>query len=301
MRKPPPRLSPVLPTGIAPPERSVDAQRRIGAILVDQGALRIEEADRVLDVQRERGGRFGDIAVSLGFATPEQVQRALARQRGTPQLLPDDRVRLGPAVRAALDDPALMRAYTDARTQLELRWFGDDPERRALAVIGDAASEGRTFATCMIGLLLSMTGRRVLLVDACVSAPALQATLGGTPAPIGLAEAIGQPEAALSLPSALDSVDLAVLGRQDAPLGDEAIASRAFGTMIGTLSGAWDAILVDTPPWSVDRRALSVAVRCSGALIVARLGVTPLHRLETTRRMLADAGVETVGALARRA
>jgi protein-tyrosine kinase len=300
VRNPPPRLQPVLPAGLLPAEPPADAQRRIGAILVDQGALGIDAAERVLEVQRERGGRFGDIAVSLGFVSPQQVLRALARQRGTPQLFPDDRARLAPAIRAALDDAALMRAYTDARTQLELRWFGDDPEHRAMAVIGCAPGEGRTFTTCLLGLLLAMTGRRVLLIDACVAAPGTRAMLGGQPAALGLDEAISRPETAFALPSALDSVDIAVLEARHGTLGEDVIASRAFASMLEALTTAWDAILVDTPAASMDRRALSAAVRCGGALFVTRLGASPLAHLEGLRKALVDAGVELVGALTRR-
>ena len=273
---------------------------QIGAIMIDLGLLRLEQAERVLEQQRELGGRFGEVAVSLGFATRPQLEMALALQRGAPILLPDDRQRMGAPLRAVLEDRALSRAYTDARTQLELRWFGDEPERRALAVLGDAPGDGRTVATAALGLLLAMTGRRVLLIDACVDAPRLTEVVGGRRPPIGLGEALARPESALRLPSAFESVELAVLGPQEAALGSDAPASRGFASLLATMVAGWDAVLIDTPALSYDRRALSVAVRCSGAVVLARIGRTPMSRMEGLGRQLADSGVVLVGVVANR-
>ena len=285
-------------TPLADPAPSGNAQ--IGAIMIDLGVIRLEQAERVLEMQRERGGRFGDVAVSLGFSTRPQLDMALALQRGAPVLLPDDRRQMGAGLRAVIDDVALSRAYTDARTQLELRWFGDDPERTALAVLGDAPGDGRTLATATLGLLLAMTGRRVLLIDTCIDAPRLAEVVGGVRPALGLADALARPESALRLPSSFESVELSVLAPNGAGLGADASASRGFASMLATLVGGWDAILVDTPALSLDRRALSVAVRCSGALVLARIGRTRVARLDELRRLLADSGVEAVGVLANR-
>lgn len=283
---------------LAEPAPSGNAQ--IGAIMIDLGLIRLEQAECVLEMQRERGGRFGDVAVSLGFATRQQLDMALALQRGAPVLLPHDRHEMGPALRAVIDDMALSRAYTDARTQLELRWFGGDPERTALAVLGDAPGDGRTLATATLGLLLAMTGRRVLLIDTCIDAPRLAGVVGGIQPALGLGDALARPESALRLPSSFESVELSVLAPKGAGLGADASASRGFASMLATLVSGWDAILVDTPALSLDRRSLSVAVRCSGAVVLARIGRTRLSRMEELRRLLADSGVEAVGVLANR-
>lgn len=276
------------------------ANAQIGAIMIDLGLMQLDQAERVLELQRERGGRFGDVAISLGLATRPQLEMALALQRGTPSLLPDDRQQMSEPLRALMSDTVLMRAYTDARTQLELRWFSDQPERCALAVLSDAPGDGRTVATAALGLLLAMTGRRVLLIDACIEAPQLAETVGGRRAPIGLGDALARPESALRVPSSFSSIELSVLGPQDSSLGADAPASRGFASMLATLAVGWDAVLIDTPALSVDRRALSVAVRCSGALVLARIGRTRMAKMETLRVLLGDSGVEAVGVLANR-
>ena len=274
------------------------SQRRIGAIMIDLGLIDIEQAGRILEVQRDRGGRFGDIAVSMGYANAAQLALALARQRGVPGLLPGDLSRLSEALRAVMDTPRVLQAYSDARTQLELRWFDDTPERRLLAVISDAPSEGRTLTTAAIGLLLAMTGRRVLLIDACVEAPNLASHFGHTKAEWSLVDALNRPGELADAPASLEFLDLTVLSAAPGDLPPDIIPSRAFAGVMTAAASHWDAVLVDTPAWSVSRNALAVAVRCSGALSIARVGRSRLSNLEGMRRDLADAGVERVGAMA---
>jgi Mrp family chromosome partitioning ATPase len=273
-------------------------QRRIGAIMIDLGMLNVEQAERILEVQRASGERFGDIAVSLGYLRSPQLAVALARQRGTPTLLPEDLGKLSESLRAILDDPKSLRAYTDARTQLELRWFDDVAERRIMAIISDAPSEGRTLSTAVLGLLLAMTGRRVLLIDACVEAPRLAGHFGAKARESSMVNAMHKPEMMVHLPASLESLDLTVLSSVAGDLGSDAVSSRSFAALLGQAAHHWDAVLVDTPAWSVDRNALAVAVRCSGVMVIARMGHTRLSRLESMRRHLADAGIERIGAIA---
>jgi len=278
----------------------VNGQRRIGAIMIDLGLLQVEQAEQVLDIQRGEGGRFGDLAVSLGFLRKEQVMVALARQRALPTLMPDDLARLDSDLRSAIEDSGSLRAYTDARTQLELRWFDDAPERRTLAVISDGPREGRTLTASAVGLLLAMTGRRVLLIDACAGSGRLASIFGVEKKSLSLSEAISSPDRALRLKSTLDSLDLAVLSAHEKEFNADTAASRGFASLLATVAGHWDAVIVDTPAWSVDRTAFAVSVRCSGALISVRLGHSRLDGLSAIRRHLADGGVERIGAVVQR-
>ena len=65
----------------APASPSPDA---LGARLVANGALPVAELDRALAVQREHGGRFGDILRRLGLVSDEDWARALAQELDLP-------------------------------------------------------------------------------------------------------------------------------------------------------------------------------------------------------------------------
>ena len=56
--------------------------RPIGQILAQSKGLEPTTIDRVLQHQRQRGGRFGEIAVAFGLVSEDDVFEALAQQFG---------------------------------------------------------------------------------------------------------------------------------------------------------------------------------------------------------------------------
>ncbi len=62
--------------------------RTIGAILVEDGRLRPEDAERVVKLQAKKGLTFGAAAKKLGMLSEEDIQYALARQFDHPYLMP---------------------------------------------------------------------------------------------------------------------------------------------------------------------------------------------------------------------
>jgi hypothetical protein len=72
------------PAPAAPPHEpnEVGAWRPLGKVLVENGYLTKTELDNALEVQRERGGRLGEILVARGSMTPPALAQALAEQHG---------------------------------------------------------------------------------------------------------------------------------------------------------------------------------------------------------------------------
>ncbi len=56
--------------------------RRIGELLVDAGAINSAQLTQALSVQAEQGGKVVDVLVSLGYITPGEFLRFLAKQPG---------------------------------------------------------------------------------------------------------------------------------------------------------------------------------------------------------------------------
>ncbi|HSM61881.1 MAG TPA: hypothetical protein VK849_13825, partial [Longimicrobiales bacterium] len=54
----------------------------LGQLLLDARALSREHLDRALEIQREEGGRLGELLVRHGLAPEGAVWRALAAQVG---------------------------------------------------------------------------------------------------------------------------------------------------------------------------------------------------------------------------
>jgi hypothetical protein len=60
--------------------RTETTDRAIGAIIAEQRALSPDQIERILAYQRERGLRFGEAAIALGFASTDDVLYALSQQ-----------------------------------------------------------------------------------------------------------------------------------------------------------------------------------------------------------------------------
>jgi hypothetical protein len=87
-----PELVPDEPTPPAPAHEptEVGAWRPLGNVLVEGGYLTKTELDNALEVQRERGGRLGEILVARGSMTAPALARALAEQHGVELLRGDE-------------------------------------------------------------------------------------------------------------------------------------------------------------------------------------------------------------------
>jgi len=105
------------------PYEIIKSNGSIGAILVDSGRLSPENAEVVLRLQKERGLRFGDAAIELGFVTEQDIQHALSNQYDYPYLLPGDR-RIDESVIAAFQPfNRVVEQLRVLRSQLMLRWY----------------------------------------------------------------------------------------------------------------------------------------------------------------------------------
>src|SRR5256886_12902195 len=62
------------------------AERRLGAVLIHAGRLRPQDVERILQLQRQKGLRFGDAGKQVGLLTQADIEFALARQFDHPYL-----------------------------------------------------------------------------------------------------------------------------------------------------------------------------------------------------------------------
>jgi serine/threonine protein kinase/CheY-like chemotaxis protein len=85
---PAPALSREVPTRSSRPGAPLKARgsRRIGEILLAQGALSRESLEVALTVQRRTGGKLGQVLADEGLADAEQIVRALSEQSGLPSI-----------------------------------------------------------------------------------------------------------------------------------------------------------------------------------------------------------------------
>lgn len=58
--------------------------QRVGDWLIDRGIISAEQCSHALEVHRTTGGRFGEVLISLGYCTEQEVVECLAQQYDIP-------------------------------------------------------------------------------------------------------------------------------------------------------------------------------------------------------------------------
>ena len=244
--------------------------RSIGAILIDAGRLKIEDAERILRLQREQGLRFGDAAIQLGLISMVDIQFALSRQFDYPYLLRGQSAVSEEVVAAYAPFAPQAETIRALRGQLMLRWFDTDVDHKALAIVSAERNEGRSFIAANLAVVFSQLGERTLLIDADFRNPCQQ-QLFGLDNRAGLSAVLsdrGGREAIQRIPSLLD---LSVLPAGVQPPNPSELLGRPFFLqLLHDLAKEFDVILIDTPAAAETADAQTVATRTGSALIVVR-------------------------------
>jgi receptor protein-tyrosine kinase len=287
--------------GVAPSVLSTArATRTLGAILIDSGQLRPEDAERVLQFQRQHNLRFGEAAMRLGLISEADIQFALSRQFAYAYLrsTPGETKPLSEELVAAYQpfSPRVEQLRV-IRSQLMLRWFDRAEERQVLTIVGAERGEGRSYLAANLAIVFSQLGERTLLVDADMREPR-QHFLFRLENKIGFSTLLAgrsREEAIVRIP---DLVGLSVLPAGPTPPNPLELLNRLnFDEFMIQAKGAYDVIIVDTPSMSIGEDAAMIAARTGAALAVARSGSTRVRAFADMLRGLTDTGVSVVGSV----
>ena len=271
--------------------------RRIGAILIDEGKLSIQDAERILRAQREQGLRFGEAAISLGLVSESDIQRALSLQHDFPYLLPNESKvsrQLGAAYEPFGKQGEALRAL---RSQLLLRWFSGEPERRTLAVVSPDRGDGRSVLCANLAIVFSQLGERTLLIDADLRHPVQHElfSLGNRAGLSAILSRRSEMEAIEPIPA---FENLFVLPTGAVPPNPQELLSRPhFARVLEQAAARFEVVLIDTPSSSAYADAQTIAVRSNGALLVTRKHRTRLREADALAQSLTRLSAHMVGAV----
>ncbi len=275
--------------------RPATDDRSIGAILIDAGRLAPEDAERIIRKQKEGGLRFGEAAVKLGLLKDEDIQFALARQFDYPYLIPGESNVSSELVAAYQPFSRQVEELRALRSQLMLRWFNGDANRKALSVVSSSRKEGRSYLAANLAIVFSQLGERTLLVDADFRNPR-QHLLFGLSNRAGLAQMITGRAGPAAIERVPAFMDFSVLTAGSTPPNPQELLSRpAFSAILSELSSSYDVIIVDTPAAEEGADAQTVSVRTRAALIVARKDRSFLGDLQDLSDSLHHAATAVVG------
>jgi chain length determinant protein tyrosine kinase EpsG len=272
----------------------VRPDRAIGAILIDAGRLTIANAERVLRASRQLGLRFGEAGIKLGLLTPEDVRFALSRQFDFPYVKPGGDQLSAELVAAHQPLSAQTESIRALRSQLLLRWLGEEPKGRCIALVSAGRREGRTRLAANLAIVFSQLGERTLLVDGDLRHPRQHALFrldNGS----GLSTALaGRGPPTLFRSASLAS--LSVLPSGPPPPNPQELLSRTnFLYLLGELREKFDVVILDSPAADQSADAYLIAACAGAAVALARRNVTRHPRLQRVADRLAAARATVIG------
>ena len=275
------------------------ANRSIGAILMDSGALSPEDAERILLLQKEQGLRFGEAAVRLGLLTEADIQFALSRQFSYAYLraVGDKKPLSDELVAAYQPFSPRVEQLRAIRSQLMLRWFDKAEQRQVLTVVGTERSEGRTYLAANLAVVFSQLGERTLLIDADMRHPR-QHELFLLQNKVGLSTVLSGRSRDEAIIRITDLAGLYVLPSGPVPPNPLELLSRLnFDEFLIHVRATFDVVIIDTPSLSSGEDAAMIAVRTGAALAMARSGETRVAAFNDMAQGLMNAGVAVVGSV----
>ena len=268
---------------------------RLGTILASEGKLGAEHIERVLELQRDQGLRFGEAALRLSLITADDLRCAIAKQYGFPCLVPGSEYAGSELIAACEPFHPRAEELRTLRTQLLIRWSNAGIRRRMLAVVSPVSVEGRSFLTANLGVVFSQLGERTLVIDADMRAPR-QHRIFNAPNRLGLSTLLAGRaglDAVLAVPE-FGTLSLLPAGACP-PNPQELLLRPAFPALLAELQSEFDVILFDTPPAKLYADAQSVAFHAGSAVVLARKDHTRLADTAGAIRSLTDAGARIFG------
>ena len=275
------------------PALSARSNAHIGALLVDSGKITLEQAERVMRLQQEKGLRFGDAAIKLGLITTADFDAVVAEQFEFSFLVPGSSELSGELVAAYAPFDPRIETFRAVRSQLMLRWFNPEVGLKHLAIVSPHRAEGRSHFAANLAIVFSQLGKKTLLVDADMRHPR-QHILFNLENRAGLSTLLAGRADTEVIEHILPLLNLSVLPAGPVPPNPQELLGRPlFQKLMVGMAKEYDVIILDTPAGNTHADAQTVAALAGGAFMVTRLDHTPI----STVRALSDSLTGTTGAV----
>lgn len=275
-----------------------NADRSIGAILIDAGRLTPEDAERILNFQRQGSLRFGEAGIELGLISEADVLYALSLQFDYPYLQP------GPNQPICREVVAAYRPFSPEgeglralRSQLQLRWFDERGSHSSLALVGTASGEGRSYLAANLAVTFAQLGERTLLIDGNLRAPR-QHKLFKIENQMGLSNLLAgrMQDQVVTFISGIPGLALLPAGPTP-PNPAELLSRPVLARILQQSMSTFDVVLVDTPAMSLGTDAMMLARASGASLMIARSNVTRMAEFNEAVEAMNSAGINVVGSV----
>lgn len=216
--------------------------------------------------------------------TPVQARMFRGGRKSTGQLL-------------AFSDPqnVAVEAIRSLRTSLHFAML--DAPNNVLMLTGPAPELGKSFVSINLGAVLSMSGKRVVVVDGDMRRGHLNEFVGCERAPGVSDYCAGQADIeGVVRRTAVDGLFVVPTG-QIPPNPAELLLGDRFSELVSALSLNFDYVVIDTPPILAVTDAAIVGKLAGCTLLVLKAGEHPMAMIQDTAARLQNAGVRVRGTI----
>ena len=190
-------------------------------------------------------------------------------------------------------DP-ISEAFRSFRTNISLLSTEEHPIR-SLLITSPGPSEGKTFTTVNLGIVLAQNKKRVLLVDADMRKPRLNTVLDKENKD-GLSNFLS---AQVAFEKIIQETNIAglsfVSGGTIPPDPSELLDSHKMEEFLTLARAKFDFVLIDTPPMAILADAIIVSRLVDGVVMVAEVGKTSRNAFTRVCKILKEAKIRLLG------
>lgn len=260
-------------------------------------------------------GALIGLVLGIGLALLlEQLDRRVKRQDDLPEVTGLPLITAVPKRKSFeadhLGDGSVSPAEAEIFLMLRanLRYFNVRKDIRSVLVTSAQPGEGKSLISLGLALGAAMSGERALLIEADMRDPSLGSKLGAGAAK-GLSWALSNPEAklaeAITSIAAKSIAETAGEAKLDflpagpiPPNPTELVESKRMRELLSEAEGAYDFIVVDTPPILVVADAIPLVSAVSGVVAVSGLGVSTRTAATDLAEQLERMDAATLGLVA---
>jgi capsular exopolysaccharide synthesis family protein len=273
-----------LPGRVSPrPARNIAVALVLGLILGLVAAFLREHFDRGLRTREDVESAFGlPVIGQVPFPTKGKEERRVAFEgRGE-----------------------TAEAFRGLRANLQ--YLAVQRPLRTILITSASPEQGKTTVTANLAVTIARSGASVVVVDADLRRPRLEATFGVDARGVGLTSVL---VGAAELAEVLRDVELPQDARREAgrlafvpsgplpPNPSELLTSAQMTALLDRLSATFDYVLVDSPPVLLVADALELARDVDGVVLVVRRGSASTDEARELRATVDRLGIHLVGAV----
>ncbi|AIV89945.1 polysaccharide biosynthesis tyrosine autokinase [Burkholderia pseudomallei] len=260
-------------------------------------------ASLLLGVLAGCGTAVGRSMLFHGISDPNEIERRLGlsvyatvprsdRQRALTERAKHKARALSLLCVAHPDEPAV-ESLRSLRTALQFAML--DAKNNVVVIAGPAPGVGKSFVSANLAAVLTMAGKRVLLIDGDIRKGHLNDYLGLARGK-GFSELIAgsaQPDDVLhrDVIAGLDFISTGAMPKNPAEL----LLNARVSTLIDTFSQRYDAVVIDSPPVLAVADTGILAATAGTAFLVTLAGSTKLGEIAESAKRLAQNGVRLSG------